>query len=872
MSLINKLKIYLTVMTITFATFTTLNTNVKAASKDGWIQHKGKWYYKDNNKIKKGWLKEKSKWYYLDGKNGEMKVGWLKEKGKWYYLDAENGDMKIGWLREKGKWYYLDGKNGKMKVGWLKEKGKWYYLDAENGDMKIGWLREKGKWYYLDTENGDMKISWLKLNNKKYYLDLKNGNMYQGIFKLNGKEYHTSENGDIIFEKVIENRLGKNTNIELEDDTILDEAEAERRREIRRKKEDETARNPQRIEIKPKLPKYVETKSIKELKDYVFSKVINESTKMPASNYLENDSRMIKEKNLVIGVGGEQKKLTLIEKSTGEKVDGVKWFYRTRYPEDNIFAEGEHVSEQKGFLEICEGGILKAIGENWQDEQKSEIWAYYKGELYKTIVTVKSKNLMNFDEEQRVLSKKADEIVKDMHNLSDLDKALASHDWLVNNVEYVERFGRDQSAYSSIVEGRTVCAGYAKGFKYLMDKLGVSSELRTGYVGSEMHLWNLLDIAGKWYNVDVTWDDTLKTQKNNTVVNHFLIRDKDFYGRKYMGSGLISDNPGEEYVLYGYQKRGILAKDESELEHIFKSQLEDALTKTSGLALFDVVIPETIDNAKIKSVLAKAIGRDDIKTYRAITIGKFKHIMMSIPIFRDYDSYVPEIESVKLDNTKKISSLEIVLKYEKDDLQRHNFRIKDVMIDTVTKKDSKTYVVKLKNPKYMENFKTSLYIIKKGKKSAEKELEIQVKKAEKPKVSFETIGENTVVLKNTNSRMKYRKGLDEWKSINSTEFTINNISLSNLIIREFDSEDKYASDVQRLDIKKHDEPKELKIIDGDMIGVDSSMEYKLSTENDWKPITSNKINKENLSKGKYQVRVKASGDYLASETVEIEKN
>ncbi len=65
----------------------------------------------------------------------------------------------------------------------------------------------------------------------------------------------------------------------------------------------------------------------------------------------------------------------------------------------------------------------------------------------------------------------------------------------------------DQSAYSGLVMNKTVCAGYARSFSYIMTRLGIPCYLCTGYAG-EAHGWNIIRLEGDYYNVDVTWDDT----------------------------------------------------------------------------------------------------------------------------------------------------------------------------------------------------------------------------------------------------------------------------------------------------------------------------------------------------------------------------
>ena len=65
----------------------------------------------------------------------------------------------------------------------------------------------------------------------------------------------------------------------------------------------------------------------------------------------------------------------------------------------------------------------------------------------------------------------------------------------------------NQSAYSALVLGKTVCAGYARAYQYLLQKLGIPCYYCTGYAG-ENHAWNIVKLEDTYYNVDVTWSDT----------------------------------------------------------------------------------------------------------------------------------------------------------------------------------------------------------------------------------------------------------------------------------------------------------------------------------------------------------------------------
>nr|WP_318684792.1 transglutaminase domain-containing protein [uncultured Acetatifactor sp.] len=90
---------------------------------------------------------------------------------------------------------------------------------------------------------------------------------------------------------------------------------------------------------------------------------------------------------------------------------------------------------------------------------------------------------------------------------SDLDRERYVHDALVELVDYNETADMNQSAYSALVGGSTVCAGYARAFQYLMQQLNIPCYYCTGYSGQD-HAWNIIRIGQEYYNVDVTWNDT----------------------------------------------------------------------------------------------------------------------------------------------------------------------------------------------------------------------------------------------------------------------------------------------------------------------------------------------------------------------------
>ena len=67
---------------------------------------------------------------------------------------------------------------------------------------------------------------------------------------------------------------------------------------------------------------------------------------------------------------------------------------------------------------------------------------------------------------------------------SNYEKEKYVHDALASAVTYDLTADMNQSAYSALVNGKSVCAGYARAYQYLLQQLGIPCYYCTGYSGS----------------------------------------------------------------------------------------------------------------------------------------------------------------------------------------------------------------------------------------------------------------------------------------------------------------------------------------------------------------------------------------------------
>lgn len=108
------------------------------------------------------------------------------------------------------------------------------------------------------------------------------------------------------------------------------------------------------------------------------------------------------------------------------------------------------------------------------------------------------------------------EILKNTEGYTVADKIEYVHDYLVKNVEYDSSLEKASihDVYGALVNNVAVCEGYSKSFKYILDKMGIPSIIVVGNAQNvtgelESHSWNYVNIDGKWYGVDTTFDDPI---------------------------------------------------------------------------------------------------------------------------------------------------------------------------------------------------------------------------------------------------------------------------------------------------------------------------------------------------------------------------
>jgi len=149
------------------------------------------------------------------------------------------------------------------------------------------------------------------------------------------------------------------------------------------------------------------------------------------------------------------------------------------------------------------------------------------------------------------------------------------HDYLITKIIYTldESMIHIRTIYGALVENKCVCEGYAEAFQYIAKQYGINCIIAR----SSEHEWNFVEMDGKWYVVDVTYDDPIINNKvtpqgynDNLRTDYFLIgtdHKVDYYNK-------YSNDPDHVLVYSGYSDNIMVYYPDIETKDYAPSDLE----------------------------------------------------------------------------------------------------------------------------------------------------------------------------------------------------------------------------------------------------------------------------------------------------------
>lgn len=247
--------------------------------------------------------------------------------------------------------------------------------------------------------------------------------------------------------------------------------------------------------------------------------------------------------------------------------------------------------------------------------QEPEIfWFLATNEQFRTAGDTMSKVVLEFRYDKDKSATMKEEILDALaeieatfpENANDIDKVTAIHDYLINNTEFSKDNVYSKNAYGPLVAGFAQCEGYAKGLAYACNYFGIENVRITGTKwDGNSHAWTKVKIDGKWYNVDVTWDDPEIANGGQLLRHNYLfVPDEAINDKTHIVicdfEPPVADSTDVDYFKYNNLYATTADEAVSLIHDLVVKKAEEGemvcQVKCSSKEVYDAAIKELIDN------------------------------------------------------------------------------------------------------------------------------------------------------------------------------------------------------------------------------------------------------------------------------------
>lgn len=184
-----------------------------------------------------------------------------------------------------------------------------------------------------------------------------------------------------------------------------------------------------------------------------------------------------------------------------------KTVYRYLYNKKSKFIAGNDISLGLGTYSVDEViSALSALRYDYPEfyylTSTANSYTYaYSGSRSKCTKLISSSSKNNLATYSAIKAKADTVILVAKTKVGDYNKIKYVHDWLCDNMYYTH----NNASINGFILNSGQCMTYAHMFQYIMNELNIDCIYVISTDGS--HAWNRVKVGGRWYMIDVCWDD-----------------------------------------------------------------------------------------------------------------------------------------------------------------------------------------------------------------------------------------------------------------------------------------------------------------------------------------------------------------------------
>lgn len=192
------------------------------------------------------------------------------------------------------------------------------------------------------------------------------------------------------------------------------------------------------------------------------------------------------------------------------------------------------------------------------------------------------------EEAEKILS----QITPDM---SDYEIVKLFHDSVIISCKYSGEAENPNTIYGCLVDKEALCQAYSQTFTYLCHRVGIKTLVVLG-VANEPHMWNIVEMGGDYYHIDLTWDDPDRSRNPDSVrYDYFGLTDERIRELRQVDDYEyeVPAANGTKYQYYSYND--LVAADTEEAKAIITREALKAAENGSSTVQFMCADSEAFD-------------------------------------------------------------------------------------------------------------------------------------------------------------------------------------------------------------------------------------------------------------------------------------
>ncbi|MBR2812219.1 MAG: hypothetical protein IKD69_12655 [Solobacterium sp.] len=231
---------------------------------------------------------------------------------------------------------------------------------------------------------------------------------------------------------------------------------------------------------------------------------------------------------------------------------------------NEVKADVDEVMTEKVFAHTGnpeEGDYLKYQYENQGYDMNAGI--QYDGQKYLCSLTFTFHiDYYTTSEQEQEVTERLGEVFAELglDEKSDYEKVKAIHDYIAANTvyDYVhlgdESYKLQYTAYGALINGTSVCQGYANLFYRMCLETGIDNRIISGQGegnnGWEAHAWNIVKLGDLYYHLDVTWDDPTVEGNPDYLRYDYFLKGKNTFAKDHRAEGVyVTEEFAQEYPI-----------------------------------------------------------------------------------------------------------------------------------------------------------------------------------------------------------------------------------------------------------------------------------------------------------------------------------